>query len=163
MASEIDAVDRKILEMLQDNARTSFRKIAEQAGVSEATIFIRVRKLVEKGVIKRFTALVSPEKLGKNLTAFVLVNANPKKLQPVLDALSDIDTIYEVYDVTGTYYIIAKIRTENREKLAETIDQIGLKPGGGYVFNSVHNIQAGVPAANVVAMFDAAYRNGSYD
>ena len=51
MASEIDAVDRKILEMLQDNARTSVRKIAEQAGVSEATIFIRARKLVEKGVI----------------------------------------------------------------------------------------------------------------
>ena len=129
MASEIDAVDRKILEMLQDNARTSFRKIAEQAGVSEATIFNRARKLVERGVIKRFTALVSPEKLGKNLTAFVLINADPKRLQPVLDALSDMDTVYEVYDVTGTYYIIAKIRTENREKLAKTIDQIGLVEG----------------------------------
>jgi len=37
------------------------------------------------------------------------------------------------------------------------------KPGGGYVFNSVHNIQAGVPAQNIVAMFDAAYEYGSYE
>jgi uroporphyrinogen decarboxylase len=37
-----------------------------------------------------------------------------------------------------------------------------LKPGGGYVFNSVHNIQAGVPAENIVSMFDAAYEYGFY-
>ena len=129
MTSGIDAVDRKILEMLQDNARTAFRKIAEEAGVSEATIFIRVRKLREKGVIRRFTALVSPELLGKGLTAFVLVNADPKRLQMVLDALSGMDDVYEVYDVTGTYYTIAKIRTGNREKLAKIIDQIGLIEG----------------------------------
>ena len=122
-------MDRKILEMLQDNARTAFRKIAEEAGVSEATIFIRVRKLREKGVIRRFTALVSPELLGKGLTAFVLVNADPKRLQMVLDALSGMDDVYEVYDVTGTYYTIAKIRIGNREKLAKIIDQIGLIEG----------------------------------
>ncbi len=129
MTSGIDAVDMKILEMLQDNARTAFRKIAEEAGVSEATIFIRVRKLLEKGVIRRFTALVSPELLGMGLTAFVLVNADPKRLQTVLDALSSMDDVYEVHDVTGTYYIIAKIRTGNREKLAKIIDQIGLIEG----------------------------------
>ena len=37
------------------------------------------------------------------------------------------------------------------------------KPGGGYVFNNVHNIQAGVPAENVLAMYDAAYEFGFYD
>ncbi len=129
MASQIDAVDRKILEMLQDDARIAFRKIAEQAGVSEATIFVRVRKLLEKGVIRRFTALVAPGKLGTNLTAFVLINADPKKLQIVLDALSSMDAVYEVYDVTGTYYVIAKIRTQDREKLAKIIDQIGMIEG----------------------------------
>jgi uroporphyrinogen decarboxylase len=37
------------------------------------------------------------------------------------------------------------------------------KPGGGYVFNNVHNIQAGVPAENIVAMYDAAYEFGAYE
>jgi Lrp/AsnC family transcriptional regulator for asnA, asnC and gidA len=129
MASKVDAIDKKILELLQDDARTAFRKIAQEAGVSEATVFVRVKKLLEKGVIERFTAIISPELLGKSLTAFILVNANPKRLQTVLDTLSSMDDIYEVYDVTGTYYAIAKIRAENREKLADIIDQIGLIEG----------------------------------
>jgi Lrp/AsnC family transcriptional regulator for asnA, asnC and gidA len=129
MGLKADAIDRTILEMLQDNARTSFRKIAEEAGISEATVFVRVKKLLEKGGIKRFTAIVSAELLGKSLMAFILVNADPKRLQTVLEALSNMDEIYEVYDVTGTYYAIVKIRTDNREKLAKTIDQIGLIEG----------------------------------
>jgi len=88
-----------------------------------------VKKLRKKGVIKRFTALVSPELLGKNLTAFVLINTEPKKLEKVLDTLSSMDEVYEAYDVTGTYYAIVKIRTENRETLAEIIDKIGMIDG----------------------------------
>jgi len=129
MSSEIDAIDKTILEMLQDNSRIAFRKIAKRLGVSEATVFMRVRKLLEKGIIKRFTALVSPELLGKGLIAFVLLNADPKKHQTVLETLSKIDDVYEVYDVTGTYYAIAKIRMENRDKLAKIIDEIGLIDG----------------------------------
>ncbi len=125
MAEELDNINKAILETLQNDARTPLRKIAEKSGVSEATIFARVKKLMEKGVIKRFTALVSPELLGKNLAAFVLINANPKKLQTVLDSLQSMEDVYEAYDVTGTYYIITKIRSENREELAKLIDQIG--------------------------------------
>jgi len=126
---KIDSTDKAILSMLQENARIAFKRIAERIGVSEATIFVRVKKLQEKGVIKRFTALVSPELLGKNLTAFVLINTEPKKLEDVLVALSRMDDVYEAYDVTGTYYAIVKIRTESREKLAEIIDQIGMIEG----------------------------------
>jgi Lrp/AsnC family transcriptional regulator for asnA, asnC and gidA len=129
MAEELDNIDRAILETLQDDARTALRKIAEKTGVSEATVFARVRKLSEKGVIKRFTALVSPELLGKSLTAFVLINTNPKYLQIVLASLRDMEDVYEAYDVTGTYYAIAKIRARNREELAKLIDQIGLIDG----------------------------------
>jgi Lrp/AsnC family transcriptional regulator for asnA, asnC and gidA len=129
MIGELDNIDKAILEILQDDARTPLRKIAEKMGVSEATIFTRVKKLMEKGLIKRFTALVSPELLGKSLMAFVLINANPKKLQKVLDSLQSMDDVYEAYDVTGTYYAIAKIRAENREELAKLIDQIGLIDG----------------------------------
>jgi len=129
MSVKIDSIDKTILNMLQENARTAFKRIAEKIGVSEATVFVRVRKLREKGIIKRFTALVSPELLGKNLTAFVLINTDPKRLEDVLTTLSQMDDVYEAYDVTGTYYAIVKIRTENREKLAEIIDQIGMIEG----------------------------------
>jgi len=129
MSSEIDDVDRIILEMLQDDSRTSFKKIAEKLSVSEATIFVRVKKLLNKGIISRFTAIVSPELVGKGLTAFVLVNADPKKLQEVLETLKEIDDIYEIYDVTGSYYAIVKIRTMDRDGLVKLIDRIGLIDG----------------------------------
>ncbi|RJS90183.1 Lrp/AsnC family transcriptional regulator [Candidatus Bathyarchaeota archaeon] len=129
MSAKLDSADKTILRMLQEDARTAFKRIAEKIGVSEATVFVRVRKLREKGVIKRFTALVSPELLGKALTAFVLINTEPKKLEDVLATLSQMNDVYEVYDVTGSYYAIAKIRTENRETLAKIIDRIGMIDG----------------------------------
>ncbi|MCD6466001.1 Lrp/AsnC family transcriptional regulator [Candidatus Bathyarchaeota archaeon] len=129
MVSKIDDIDKEILRMLQDNARVSFRKIAKKLNVSETTIFMRVRKLLRKKVIKRFTAIVSPEMLGKNITAFVLITADPKKLQTVLEMLSKIDDVYEVYDVTGSYYAIVKVRTEDQNKLTKIIDEIGMIDG----------------------------------
>ena len=129
MSEGLDNIDRVILETLQDDARTALRKIAEKTGVSEATIFARVKKLQEKGVIKRFTALVSPELLGKSLTAFVLINTNPKSLQTVLVSLQGMNDVYEAYDITGSFYAIAKIRASSREELAKLIDQIGLIDG----------------------------------
>jgi len=129
MPREIDEVDKVILDMLQEDARKSFREIAERANVSEATIFVRVRKLLERGIIKRFSALVSSEQIGRGLTAFVLIDADPKRLQDVYEALSVIDDIYEIYDVTGSYYAIVKIRTTDREKLKDIIDRIGLIEG----------------------------------
>ena len=129
MSEELDSIDKEILGTIQDDARTALRKIAEKTGVSEATIFSRVKKLQEKGVVKRFTALVSPELLGKNLTAFVLINTDPKSLRNVLASLQGMEDVYEAYDITGPFYAIAKIRAGSREELARIIDQIGLIDG----------------------------------
>jgi len=127
--SEMDEIDRKILERLQDDARLAFREIAEDLGVSESTVFVRVKKLQEQGIIKRFTAAIPPEKVGKGLTAFILIKADPQKYPVVLETLEKIDDIYEIYDVTGNYYAIAKIRTGTREDLAKIIDKVGLIEG----------------------------------
>jgi len=129
MSIEIDEVDEVILEMLQEDARIPFRKIAQRLSVSEATIFVRVKKLSDKGIINRFTTIVSPELVGKGLTAFVLIDADPKKLEKVFESLNEIDDIYEIYDITGSYYAIVKIRTKDREDLKKVIDNIGLIDG----------------------------------
>jgi Lrp/AsnC family transcriptional regulator for asnA, asnC and gidA len=123
--ASLDEVDRKILRDLQRDARISFKVVAQKIGVSEATIFVRVRKMQERGVIKGFTALVAPEAVGKPLTAIVLIRANPKVFTGVLDALTKIDDIYEIYDVTGQYYSIVKIRTSGTEALGRIMDDVG--------------------------------------
>jgi len=127
--TELDGTDREILKHLQRNARKSFKKIGEEAGVSEATVFVRVKKLKEKGVLKGFRAILDPATIGKTLTAIVLVRANPQTFPGMLDALKRIDDIYEIYDVTGEYYSILKIRTSGTDELSKIMDRIGTIDG----------------------------------
>ena len=126
---ELDETDRKILAELQRDGRRSFKKIGEDAGVSEATVFVRVRKLKEKGVVKGFRAVVDPKVVGKSLTAIILVRAYPKTFPGMLNALKKFDDINEIYDVTGEYYSILKIRTSGTDELGKIIDQIGAVEG----------------------------------
>jgi Lrp/AsnC family transcriptional regulator for asnA, asnC and gidA len=126
---ELDDADRKILRALQKDARASFKKIGEEVGVSEATVFVRVKKLQEGGVLRGFKAIVDPKAVGKNLTAIMLVKANPKGLPSMLAALKRLEDIYEIYDVTGQYYSIVKIRTEGTDELSKIIDEIGTIEG----------------------------------
>ncbi len=122
---ELDEIDKKLLMILQENAKTPYSKISGVLGVSEATVHLRIKKLLKLGVIKNFQAIVDAEKVGKNVLAIVAITATPQKYEKVLEELSKIDDIYEIYDVTGEYYTITKVRVKNRDELAKVLDQIG--------------------------------------
>ena len=126
---ELDDVDRQILNLLQDDARRSFKEIAEEVKVSEATVFVRVKKLMKNSVIKSYKAIVDPKQVGKGTLAFVMLKANPNVYTKVLPTLVNMDEIYEIFDVTGAYYAILKIRTSSTEELAAIIDKIGMIEG----------------------------------
>lgn len=68
---EMDSLDIEILKILQNDSRTPFTQIAKQLQVPDTTVHFRVRKLVERGIIRKFTVAVSAEKLGYNTLAFV--------------------------------------------------------------------------------------------
>ncbi len=125
----LDEIDKKILTILQNDARTPFSKIARELGVSEATVFIRVKKMMKAGVIKGFRAVVSPQHVGKSLSAFVLVKADPRKYERVLEVVKKLDDVVEAYDVTGPYYAILKVVASDKEGLARLIDAIGAVDG----------------------------------
>src|SRR3989442_6987345 len=77
-SSELDDTDRGILRRLQKDARASFKKIADEIGVSEATVFVRVKKLQEKGAVRGFFAIIDAEEVGKSLNANHLVKPKPR-------------------------------------------------------------------------------------
>ncbi len=118
-------MDRLILNRLQEDARRSFKGIAEEIGVSEATVFLRVKKLKENGVIKGFKAVLHPILVGKGTTAIMLLKANQKSYKNVLEELSKMNEVGEIFDVTGAYYTVLKIRVESAEELSNVIDKIG--------------------------------------
>ena len=125
----LDEVDLRILRMLQEDARTPFSRVAKEVGVSEATVHMRVKRLKELGVLRGFQALVDPSSVGKGLTAITLIKADPMKYAEILEKLKSIPDVYEVYDVTGEYDAVVKLRSGNREELASLIDDIGRIPG----------------------------------
>ncbi len=122
---DLDDLDRVILTILQDDARTSFADLARRLRVSEGTIHLRVRKLQEKGAIEGFHAKLSPGKLGKGLTAIVSVKADPSLYADVLRRIVEMEDVYEVFDMTGEFYAVLKVRAADIESLAKIIDKIG--------------------------------------
>ena len=121
----LDEIDKSLLRILQDNAKTPYSKISKQLGVSEATVHLRIKKLMKLGVIKRFQAIVDPEKVGKDVVAIVALTVDPKKYENVLEKLKSMPDVYDIYDVTGEYYTILKVRVSSREELTRVLDEIG--------------------------------------
>lgn len=125
MAKGLDEKDLKILRILQENARVSYSHMSKSLGISEAAVYSRVQKLVREGYIRRFQAVLNEEKLGKSIVAFVSIKSIPTQYESLLEKLTEIPEIQEVHDVTGDFYCLLKIRTDNKESLTRILDKIG--------------------------------------
>ncbi len=125
----LDNVDRKILNILQRDSRTPFSRLAKMLDLSESTIHMRVKRLVKEGVIKNFGIEIDLDRIGLTVLAFVLIKAEPKKYEEILKKLVEMNEIYDIYDVTGEYYALLKVRVRSREELAKVLDYIGKLEG----------------------------------
>jgi len=122
---ELDDIDKKIIEILQKDARTSFSRIAKVLNRSEATIHLRVKKLREMGVLRGFYADIDPSKIGKDTIAFILVKIDANKYPETVTKIVELKDVYEAYDVTGEYSLLLKVILRSREELASLLDTIG--------------------------------------
>ncbi len=100
----MDAIDRRILIALQDNAELSIAQLADRAGLSPTPCWKRVQKLEESGIITRRVALLAPEKLGLGLTVFVQIEAEDHSalwLQNFAALVSARPEVMELYRMAG--------------------------------------------------------------
>ena len=126
---ELDELDIGILRLLQSNARLSYRGIASRLGVSPATVLVRLKKLRRKGVLKGFTIVLDPYKLGYNSLAFILVKTDPRRTKYVAARLLREPFITEIHEVTGDYHLLVKVWAKDNVDLANIIDRIRLVDG----------------------------------
>jgi len=120
----MDELDRKILRVLQRDARLSFTKIAEIVGTSTATVSERVRKLQEAGIIRGYTALLDTSKLGM-VMLIAMVSVKPE--YSVADVGAKISTLEEaccVHNVTGDFDLLVSLKCFGHEKCATVIEKI---------------------------------------
>ncbi|MBI3026756.1 Lrp/AsnC family transcriptional regulator [Candidatus Woesearchaeota archaeon] len=117
----LDETDIGILRILRQNARTPFLDIAKKLRISESTIRKRVKDLEQKGVIKKYSAIVEPSKLGYGSVALVGIDVKPEKFLEVAKKLTELDNIKFVATSTGDHMIMTEIWMENSSDLRNFI------------------------------------------
>ena len=121
MSEKLDKIDLTTLSILQDNARTPFTRIAEELGISDATIHLRVKKMEEMGLIEGYTVILNQEEMGKSVIAYILIRVEPGSIEEVCTKLTELDDVYEVAEIHERYDILVKVRGSNLEQIRETL------------------------------------------
>lgn len=120
---DIDDLDKQIMQILMDDAKTPYTEIAKKLIVSPGTIHVRMRKLEEMGVVKGSTLLIDQTKLGYDLTAFLGVDLeNGSTYEKVVRDLEKIPEVVEAFYTTGTYSIFVKIMCKNTQHLYDVLN-----------------------------------------
>lgn len=120
----MDSKDHEIIEALRNDSRKSFAKLAEELGIPRATLQDRVRKLLKDGVIKKFTIVPNYAKLGKQITAFVMVSFSPVpglSQRELAKEIAATENVQEVYLISGQWDILVKIRVEKVEDVGKLV------------------------------------------
>ncbi|ASS64787.1 MULTISPECIES: Lrp/AsnC family transcriptional regulator [unclassified Paenibacillus] len=107
----MDAIDHQILQHLQRNARMPLSELGRAISMTQPAVSERVRKLEEKGIIDSYRAIVSPEKLGKAVTAFVLVQTG--SCGKLAKFGGESPEVAEMHQLSGQYNFILKVQTRS--------------------------------------------------
>ena len=118
---ELDKIDAAIIEALEENSRTSYIEIGKKVDLSEAAVRRRIKKLVEDGIIRKFTIDVKEEAAH----AFTLIAVNPSTpTYEVSKKIKKIKGVRLVYEITGQYDIIAFIGGPNITEVNTYVEEI---------------------------------------
>jgi DNA-binding Lrp family transcriptional regulator len=117
----MDETDVKILKNLLSDARMSYRKVAEEIGVSPPTVLARVEKLESDGIIRSYSTLLDHEKLGYDLTAIIEITATKGKIVDLERQIAKFPNVCAVYDITGLTDMVVVAKFKNRKELSNFV------------------------------------------
>ena len=118
MATKIDNLDLRILDIISKDARTSLSDVAEVCGVSRAVVHQRVAKMADKGVILGSGYKVNPKSVGYSTCTYVGINLERGSMYyDVVESLRRIPEIVECHFTTGNYTMLIKLYAYDNEHL----------------------------------------------
>jgi Lrp/AsnC family leucine-responsive transcriptional regulator len=121
----LDEIDLRLLELLQGHGRTSQHDLAQAVGLSSPAVGERLRKLEERGIIRRFTAVLDPKMLGRDVTAFIAVGiAGSTYYGEFRQRVTDHPEVLECHSITGQGSHLLKIRTDSTSTLEALLAEI---------------------------------------
>ena len=122
--SEIDKVDLQLLNILQENCHLSLRKLADKMHLSEVITASRIKKLEDKGILKGYTLILDPVKLGFDLTAIIFIQIIGDFIKDLENELSQMANVIAIYEITGDFDIVALVKLKDRQSLNTLIKNL---------------------------------------
>ncbi|MEF9954724.1 MAG: Lrp/AsnC family transcriptional regulator [Clostridium sp.] len=120
----MDHTDIKIINILQENCKTSTREIGQMVGLTAPAVAERINRLKDTGVIEGFHAQINETLLGNHMGAFMLVNVPPKEYAPFCKFCEDNPAIVEHHHVVGLNNVLLRVRVCDAQELEVLLRQI---------------------------------------
>lgn len=124
----MDEKDERILNVLKENSKLSTQQISKRVSIPITTVHHRIKRLEKDGVIKKYTVVLDPKKIGKPISAYILVTVNYNLLKQIKRTQHDLakklkshDNVEEASMVTGGTDIIIKIRVKDIDELDDFV------------------------------------------
>jgi Lrp/AsnC family transcriptional regulator for asnA, asnC and gidA len=120
---KIDDLDVKILSELAKDASISVPRLSNKINVNASVVYSRIKRLVKKGLIKKFTIVINDEALGFNVKALTGINMDSKLRDNVLNELFKIPEVREVSEVTGRFDILVTMTSHTLDEMHQLISE----------------------------------------
>ena len=120
----MDHIDRQIVSILQKNARTPLKVIAEKAYLSSPAVSARIERLEKAGVIKGYSAQVNVERLGYHIMAFINLEVQPKQKNQFYPFIESCPNVLECNCVTGQFSMLIKVAFQSTVELDQFIGRL---------------------------------------
>ncbi|MFC4634451.1 Lrp/AsnC family transcriptional regulator [Dokdonia ponticola] len=120
----VDSIDKKLLEILKENARLSFADLGRKINLSPSAVRERVQKMEDIGVIKKYSIQIDNQKIGYDIEAFILLKVFQGQLKYVIQQITKFPQITEAHRITGSQNIHLKVVLKNQLELQNLIDQL---------------------------------------
>lgn len=120
---KIDDLDVKILSELARDASISVPRLSKKINVNASVVYSRIKRLVKKGLIKKFTILINDEAMGFNVKALTGINMDSKLRDNVLSELFKIPEVREVSEVTGRFDILVTMNAHSLDEMHQIISE----------------------------------------
>ncbi len=120
-AIPIDDLDKKILQLLQQDGRISFADLGRKLDTAEATVRFRVKRLEDHKVITHFAALIDPFKVGLQVSGAILLKIDPPHLEVACKQLTGFKEVVYLFQSTGEYDIVSVIFAHDFEHLNDVV------------------------------------------
>ena len=121
--AKIDDLDLTILSELSADASISVPKLSQKIKVNPSVIYSRIKRLVTRKLIQRFTIVVNDIELGFQVKALVGINMDSKKRDGVIDALFKIEGVREIAEVTGRFDILVTLYARSLDEMHRIVSE----------------------------------------